>query len=504
VKPKPRLRVRLGLVHRLAGAVALLIIATVLAVVWQWTSTERRLVFALKEAEAKALVIAVSELLVNELEDNNWGQARVSTELLLANNRDAVYIALHDHRNDDRIVAATPVELNEQFIPDLVPLAVTRVAVAAHSPLTQRTVLLRDVHLGQERRAVRGEEIVEVAASMHSVGNREIGVLRVGVSLVAIDHAVDAAARTALALGGLALAFGVLGAVVLARRLSHPVKRLADDAAQIAAGDLAHRARIDRVAELGQLARAFNNMTVALEGSFGRLRKTLDSFERFVPRKFLRVIAPEGIENIQVGTSATRTVAVLFSDIRGFTRLSSAMSPPAVFEMLNDYLGRMGRPIDGNGGFVDKYIGDAIMALFDDEHTDGLLDAIVGMRRELAALNAERVRAGLPAIEHGIGAHSGEVVMGTIGFASKIESTVIGDAVNVASRVEALTKERGQAVLVTEAVVARLREPARFRLRKEAEGVLLRGREQPVVLYSIDESAEAEASEASGEPATSA
>jgi class 3 adenylate cyclase/HAMP domain-containing protein len=379
------------------------------------------------------------------------------------------------------------VELNEQFVPDLVPLAVTRVAVAARAPLSQRTLLLRDVYLGEERRARRGEEIVEVAASMRAVGNKEIGVLRVGVSLAAIDQAVDAATRKALAIGGLALAFGVLGAVILARRLSRPVKRLADDAAQIAAGDLAHRARIDRVAELGQLARAFNNMTVALEGSFGRLRKTLESFERFVPRKFLRVIAPEGIENIQVGTSAARTVAVLFSDIRGFTRLSSAMPAAAVFEMLNDYLARMGRPIDRNGGFVDKYIGDAIMALFDDEHTDGLLDAVVGMRRELAALNAERVAAGLPAIEHGIGVHSGDVVMGTIGFASKIESTVIGDAVNVASRVEALTKERGQAVLITEAVVARLREPARFALRKEAEGVVLRGRAEPVALYSLEE-----------------
>jgi adenylate cyclase len=488
-KPRSRFRPRLRLVHRLAGAIALMIIATVLAVVWQWTKNERSLVFGLKEAEARALVLAMSELLVNELEDNNWGQARVSSELVLTNNRDVVYILLHDHRNDDRIVAATPVELNEQFVPDLVPLRITRAAVAARATITQETVLLRDVRLADEVRAERGEQIVEVAAPMRAPAGGEIGVLRVGVSLVAIDRAVDAAARTALAIGGLALAFGLLGAVILARRLSGPVKQLADDAAQIAAGDLAHRTEVRRSDEVGQLAKAFNGMTVALEGSFGKLRRTLDSFERFVPRKFLRVVAPEGIENIQVGTSATRTVAVLFSDIRGFTKLSSTMSPQSVYEMLNDYLARMGNAIDRSGGFVDKYIGDAIMALFDDEHTDGLLEAVMAMRRELFALNAERAAQGLPPIAHGIGVHLGEVVMGTIGFASKIESTVIGDAVNVASRVEALTKERGCAVLITEAVVARLREPARFPLRKEGEGVALRGRDEPVALYTVEDPA---------------
>ena len=206
-----------------------------------------------------------------------------------------------------------------------------------------------------------------------------------------------------------------------------------------------------------------------------------------MPRKFLAVVAPEGIENIQVGTSATRTVAVLFSDIRGYTRMSEGMAPLEVFAMLNAYLERMGRAVDGAGGFVDKYIGDAIMALFDDDETDRLLDAIVAMRLELRALNHERVAAGLPAIEHGIGAHGGEVVMGTIGFTSKIESTVIGDAVNVASRVEGLTKERGLAVLVTGAIVAKLREPARFRLRKLDEPVRLRGRGDLVELYTLDE-----------------
>jgi adenylate cyclase len=466
-----RVKIRVSLAVRLGVATTLLVVALVLAVVWQWTSTERQIVFAQKQGEARALVIAMSELLLNELEDNNWGQARVSTEVLLANNPDVVYILVHDRRIDDRIVAATPVELNEQFIPDVVPLAITKVAVAAKAPLSQRTQLLRDVRIGDHRRAARGEQIVEVAATM----------------------------RSALLIGGLALIFGLAGAIVLARRLAGPVKLLAEDAAQIAAGDLTHRARIDRADEIGQLADAFNDMTEELEGSFGRLRKTLESFQRFVPRKFLTVIAPEGIENIQVGTSATRTVAVLFSDIRGFTKQCEGMTPLAVFEMLNEYLGRMGNAIDQAGGFVDKYIGDAMMALFDDEFTDPMLNAILGMRQQLRAFNAERARRGLPSVEHGIGAHCGEVAMGTIGFASKIESTVIGDAVNVASRVEASTKDRSTPVLITGAVVARLRHPERYRLRKVAEGVALRGRVDPVDLYTVEDP---EAPEAPDSPAS--
>lgn len=472
---------------RLTAATALLVVALVGAIVWQWAATERALVRSQKRTEARAFAVAMASALMNELDDENWSQVRVNAEQLLANNPDFVYVLLHARRHHDRIVAGAPAAQNEQYVPDLVPLAVTRAAIAADEVVTRETWLLAPVEIAGRPRAARGERIVEVATPVRMASGGVVGVLRVGVSLAAVERAANAAIRKALALGALALVVGLLGAAWLARRLTRPLRHLADDAAKIAAGDLGHRARVTRKDEIGQLAVAFNDMTGALEGSFGRLRKTLASFERFVPRKFLAVVAPEGIENIQVGTSATRTVAVLFSDIRGYTKMSEGMAPLKVFAMLNDYLERMGRAVDGAGGFVDKYIGDAIMALFDDEHTDRLLDAIVAMRQALHALNAERAAAGLPAIEHGIGAHGGEVVMGTIGFTSKIESTVIGDAVNVASRVEGLTKDRGVAVLVTEAIVARLREPERFRLRKLDEQVQIRGRADPVALYTLVE-----------------
>jgi class 3 adenylate cyclase len=158
-----------------------------------------------------------------------------------------------------------------------------------------------------------------------------------------------------------------------------------------------------------------------------------------------------------------------------------------VFRLLNDYLGRMGGAIDSAGGFVDKYIGDAIMALFDHEHTDNVLDAVIGMRRALRSFNAERTALGHPPIESGIGVHGGDVLMGTIGFASKIESTVIGDAVNVASRVESMTKEHGVHVLITGDVIARVRDRGKYHLRVIARGVPVRGRDEPIDLYTLDD-----------------
>jgi class 3 adenylate cyclase len=142
-------------------------------------------------------------------------------------------------------------------------------------------------------------------------------------------------------------------------------------------------------------------------------------------------------------------------------------------------------PIGTHGGFIDKYIGDAIMALFDDVHTDGALDAALGMRAALAAYNEERAAAGLPPLESGIGLHRGDVVMGTVGFTAKIDSTVIGDPVNVASRVEGLTKQYQCGILATGSVIAALEHPERYRVRVVEESVKLRGKDTHVKLYEV-------------------
>jgi adenylate cyclase len=472
---------------RLMLATTLLIVAVVGVVVWRWTASERDNLRSQKRTEARSFATSLASAYMNELDDDNWSQIRVGAELLLKDNPDFVYAIVHDDRRDGRIVAAAPPELVDQYVPDLVRLEVTHGAIArtAGDGVEVETWLLRDVVHAGALRAGRGERIIEVAAPMRVASGKRTGVLRVGISLAAVDRAVRAAALTAAGIGALSLLVGLLGALLLARRMVRPIRRLGASASQIASGDLAHRAAIDRQDEIGELAGKFNEMTAALEASFGQLRRTLATFERFVPQKFLAVIAPEGIDRIEVGVGASRRITVLFSDIRGYTKMSEGMQPLEVFNLLNAYLARMGDEISRAGGFVDKYIGDAIMALFDDEHTDGALDAALGMRRTLRAFNADRASRGLVTIEAGIGMHGGDVVMGTIGFSSKIESTVIGDAVNTASRIEGMTKEQGVATLVTDAIVDGLLHRDRYHLRLISDAVKVRGRAQPVALYEL-------------------
>jgi class 3 adenylate cyclase len=125
------------------------------------------------------------------------------------------------------------------------------------------------------------------------------------------------------------------------------------------------------------------------------------------------------------------------------------------------------------------------MALFDDEATDRVLDAALAMRRSLAELNRERAARGLAAIDAGIGIHGGDVVMGTIGFTSKIESTVVGDAVNTASRLEALTKDHQVAILVSTDIVDRLKHREHYQLRLVDAALAIRGREGTLGVYEL-------------------
>jgi class 3 adenylate cyclase len=473
---------------RLVALTGLVIVATVALVVWRWATTDRARLLDEASGDATSLATALHRSLMAEIDDANWKQADNDLDLVVEDDPKIVYVIVHGdkERAHEAIVASHPDDITG-YIPDVVPLEVTRAALAAGTVVVAREApLLRDVVSKDVVRARRGERVVEAAVAITNASGRRVGTMRVGISTKSADEAAIDAVWRALEIGAAALALALVAAFVVARTLTRPIRVLAADAARLAAGDLGRRVEIERADEIGALATAFNDMSRDLDASFSKLSATAASFERFVPRKFLAVVAPEGIEKIKIGTAAKRRVAVLFSDIRGFTKMAEQMSPLEVFEMLNEYLARMGAAIDAASGFVDKYIGDAIMALFDDDHTDSLLRAIVGMRRALAELNADREARGKPPILSGIGAHGGEVVMGTIGFASKIESTVIGDPVNVASRVEGMTKEHGVSVLVTGEIVARLADRDAFPLRLLASGVSVRGRVDPIDLWTID------------------
>lgn len=472
---------------RIMTVTTLLIVAIVGSIVWAWGNNQTELYYLQKKIEAQSLATALSNSWTTQLENQNWSNIRIGFNLILKDNPNFIYIIASDVRLGNQIIAATPEDLQEQYFPDIVPVKVTEAAVAVFGePVIQKTFILRDIEYPKNNiRAKRGQEVIEVASDIRTASGEKIGILRIGISLFSLYQAITNAANNALLVGVFGLFIGLIGAYLMANQLSHPVRRLQASAAKIAAGDLRHRADINLSDEIGALATSFNEMSAALQISFSKLQKTIESFQRFVPGKFLAVIASDGIENIQVGVASHRVITILFCDIRSYTSMSEQMTPIETFEFLNDYLSRMGNAIDNCGGFIDKYIGDAIMALFDRPHTDYAVQAALAMQNTLVDFNQDRRKKGLPTIDIGIGIHQGEVIMGTIGFTSRIDSTVIGDAVNLASRVEGLTKTYNCSILVTESVIAALAHPENFKFRLVDRSVKVKGKDESIAIYEI-------------------
>ncbi len=187
------------------------------------------------------------------------------------------------------------------------------------------------------------------------------------------------------------------------------------------------------------------------------------AYSRFVPMEFLELLKKDSILDIKLGDQIQRETTILFSDIRSFTALSESMTPEENFNFLNSYLSRISPIIRTHRGFIDKYIGDAIMALFPHSPADAV-HASVEIRRALWEFNRRRYEAGQDPVEIGIGIHCGMVMLGTIGEEERIDGTVIADAVNLASRLEGITKVFGSAILISREVRDQI-GPERFSIR---------------------------------------
>lgn len=212
------------------------------------------------------------------------------------------------------------------------------------------------------------------------------------------------------------------------------------------------------------------------------------TFRKFVPLQFLNKIAKHGIESIKPGNAEADEVTVLFSDIRSFTKISEQMSPEAVFGMLNEYLAHVEPPIRRNNGFVDKYMGDGIMALFEgsEERSSSChaVMAAIEMKKALVTYNSERKQRGELPLEMGIGLHSGSVIIGTLGGEERMDSTAIGDAVNLCSRIEGMTKLYGTELLVSSHTLDTMPEKGRF-LYRYIDSVVAKGKTEAIGIWEI-------------------
>lgn len=220
------------------------------------------------------------------------------------------------------------------------------------------------------------------------------------------------------------------------------------------------------------------NLTLNIE-----LTGTNRAMTRFVPQEFLGILGRSRIVDVNIGDQTQREMTILFSDIRSFTTLSEGMTPKENFDFINSYLRRVGPIIREHGGFIDKYIGDAIMALFPNspEHA---LDAAIAMHKRVREYNARRVEFGYQPIAIGIGLHTGMLMLGTIGEAERMDGTVISDNVNLASRIEGLTKQYGSTILISEALYNKLPDRSRYTVRF-VDRVIVKGKSSSVSVIEV-------------------
>ena len=214
-----------------------------------------------------------------------------------------------------------------------------------------------------------------------------------------------------------------------------------------------------------------------------RLAKLSAAYARFVPHDFISLLEKPSIIEVKLGENQERDMTVLFADIRSFTALSENMTPPENFAFINTYLGKISPAIRRNNGFIDKYIGDAVMALFPRSSSDGVRAAI-DMQKEVNIYNQQRQKNGLFPIAIGIGLHAGNLMLGTIGERERMESTVIADAVNLASRLEGLTKVYGAGIIVSGAIIDRLDDPKKYNYRF-VDRVTVKGKRNAVSVFEV-------------------
>ena len=204
---------------------------------------------------------------------------------------------------------------------------------------------------------------------------------------------------------------------------------------------------------------------------------------RFVPKEFLEYLGKKEISEVELGQMTEEDMTVMFADIRSFTTLTEHMSPRETFDFVNAYLSRIVPTIKDYGGFIDKFIGDSVMALFPAE-SDAALRAAIEIQQVIVDFNEERVFSGEQPIRTGIGMHTGRLMLGVIGDSERLESTVLSDAVNLASRVEKLNKFFGTSVLVTEETFKGLEDPLQFKYRFLGM-VRVKGKSMPSSIFEI-------------------
>jgi len=262
-----------------------------------------------------------------------------------------------------------------------------------------------------------------------------------------------------------------------------PVRELLESMKRTGEGEMNQFTVVRTNDEIGELSEGYNEMSQKLTDHINSISRMNEAYLRFVPKQFLDYLGKESFVDIRLGDQVEKEMTVMFSDIRSFTDISERMTPKENFDFINHYLGYMEPVIRNNNGFIDKYMGDSIMALF-SERVEDALTAAVEMRYKLSQFNQIMSQLGKPVINSGIGIHSGQLMLGVVGGEGRYDGTVISDAVNLASRLENLTKLYGSSIIISQDTLIRLEYPQRYNYRF-LDTAKVKGKQEVVYIFEI-------------------
>jgi len=282
------------------------------------------------------------------------------------------------------------------------------------------------------------------------------------------------------------LGVALLIALILGGMFTAGIRQLDAVAQHFANNRLDVRADIQSRDEVGHLGFTFNIMAQSIQNYSQRLKAILFAYEKFVPHDFLELLQKKSILDIKLGDQVQREMTILFADMRGFTSLSEKMTPKENFDFINEYLSYISPEIRSHHGFIDKYVGDAIMALFPKQAEDAV-QAALSMMKKLELFNQRLIASDLSPIKIGIGIHIGKTMLGTVGEEARMDGTVISDAVNISSRLESLSKKYGAQILISKQVFECLSDPNNYQYRF-LDNIQVKGKILSVAIYEIFDS----------------
>ncbi len=277
----------------------------------------------------------------------------------------------------------------------------------------------------------------------------------------------------------IALLVGTIMTIIMSFFITNPLKKLMYAMQKVGSGDLDQTVHVRVSDEIGVLAYNFNEMTAGLREK-EKIRKAMN-------KAVSKDIAEEMLSGEMTLGGSKKLVTCLFSDIRGFTTLSEALSPEGVVKLLNEYMTIMTNIVEKHQGIVDKFVGDEIMAIWGapkrhDNDELAAIKAAVEMMEELDALNERRVARGQLGIDIGIGLNTGDVIAGNMGSESRMNYTVLGDSVNLAARLEGTNKIYATNIIISEYTYKRV-EP--FVYARELDLIRVKGKTEPVIIFEV-------------------